>query len=328
MSSVSTMAVGENNTRMPQSQAAMASSEPGKPTMRFLSKMLLLVAASELLTALLTYPAWLLVETVADVPIHRVRDRVAMLLIAVGLVVFLPRWKVATRDALGYSLPRRVFLTQMGVGFVAGAALMIPLALTLLVLAIVVPNHGLTPLVLAALLGQGLLTGVAVGLIEETFFRGILYEGIRKESGILVATLMSSGVYAASHFLGGSLRLPASEVAFLSGFRVVGDVFSKFGEPLQLLDSLLALGALGILLCLIRARTGAIAAGAGFHGGAVCAITVLRGCSQLNAGSHWAWLVGTYNGVIGWLALLWISLIAWVYWIGPELSRKSKPSRG
>jgi hypothetical protein len=69
-----------------------------------------------------------------------------------------------------------------------------------------------------------------------------------------------------------------------------------------------------MLLCLIRARTGAIAAGAGFHAGAVCAITVLRGCSQIHPGSQWAWLAGSYNGVIGWLGLAWICLIAGVYY--------------
>jgi membrane protease YdiL (CAAX protease family) len=295
--------------------------------MRFLSKIVLLVATCELLTAVLTYPAWVLVQTMADVPVHRIRDRVAMLLIAAALVVFLPRWNVATRAALGYSLPRRDFVTQMGVGFVVGAALLIPLALTLLVLAIRVPDHGLTPLVLAALLGQGVLTGLAVCLIEETFFRGILYEGIRRESGIWVATLVSSGLYAASHFLGGNLRIPASEVTFFSGVRLMGDTFSKFEQPVQLVDSLLALAALGILFCLIRARAGAIAGNAGFHGGAVCAITVLRGCTQLNPGSHWAWLVGSYDGVIGWLALLWICLITWVYWSRPDLGRQPTPDR-
>jgi membrane protease YdiL (CAAX protease family) len=215
----------------------------------------------------------------------------------------------------------------MGVGFAAGAALMIPLALTLLVLAIRVPNHDLTPLVLAGLAGQGLLTGVAVGLIEETFFRGVLYGGIRRESGAWVATLVSSALYAASHFLGGSLRIPGSEVTFFSGLLVVGDTFAQFNHVLGLVDSSLALGALGIFLCLIRTRTGAIAGGAGFHAGAVCAITVLRGCSQIDPGSHWAWLVGTYNGVIGWLALPWICLVAGIYWIGPGLFTRQRPDR-
>jgi membrane protease YdiL (CAAX protease family) len=292
--------------------------------MRFLFKLVLLIAGAETLTAFLTYPAWLLVQTVADVPVHRVRDRVAMLLIAAGLAVFLPRWKLATRDVLGYSLPRRVFLRQTTIGFAAGAALVMPLALALLILSIRVPDHGLTPLGLATSLGQGLLTGLAVGFIEETCFRGVIYGGIRRESGIMLATLVSSALYAAGHFLGGHLRVPFAEVTFLSGFRVVGDVFASFEQPLDLIDSFLALSALGILLSLIRTRTGAIAGCVGLHAGAVCAITILRNSSQVNPGSPWAWLAGSYNGVIGWLALPWISVIAIIYWLHPALGRQSK----
>jgi membrane protease YdiL (CAAX protease family) len=296
--------------------------------MQFFFRLILLVAGAEALTAVLTYPAWRLVETVADVPVHRVRDRVAMLLIVAGLFVFLPRWKLATRDVLGYSLPKREFLKQLGVGFAAGVLLVMPLVLALMGLAIRVPDHGLTPVTVVTFTGQGLLTGLAVGFIEETFFRGVIYEGIRQQSGIVLATLVSTAVYAAGHFLGGHLRIPADEVTFLGGIRVVGDTFASFGQPLDLIDSFLALGALGILLCLIRARTGAIAGGVGLHAGAVCVITVLRKSSQVNPDSHWAWLVGSYDGVIGWLAFPWIATIALVYWYGPLTRRRTRTSVG
>jgi membrane protease YdiL (CAAX protease family) len=282
--------------------------------MQIFFRLILLVAGAEVLTSVLTYPAWRLVQTVADIPVHRVRDRVAMLLIVAGLVVFLPRWQLATRDVLGYSLPTRQFLRQLGRGFAAGVSLVLPLVLALMGLGVRVPDPGLSAVALATFTAQGLLTGLAVGFIEETFFRGVIYEGIRRQSGIVLATLMSTGVYAAGHFLGGHLRIPDDEVTFLSGIRVVGDTFASFAQPLELVDSFLALAALGILLCLIRARTGAIAAGVGLHAGAVCVITVLRKSSQVNPGSHWAWLVGSYDGVIGWLALPWIAVIAVVYW--------------
>jgi membrane protease YdiL (CAAX protease family) len=295
--------------------------------MRFLFKLILLIAGAELLTAVLTYPVWLLVRTVADVPVHRVRDRVAMLLIAAGLVVFLPRWKLATRHVLGYSLPRKEFLKQMAIGFAAGMVLMVPLAVALLSLGVRVPHQGLTPTVLATFVGQGLLTGFAVGFIEETCFRGVVYGGIRRESGIGLATLASSGLYAAGHFLGGHLRIPADEVTFHSGFRIVADIFSSFGRPLALVDTFLCLAVLGILLCLIRTRTGAIAGSVGLHASAVCAITVLRNSSQVNSENHWSWLVGSYNGVIGWLALPWISAIALVYWCACRVTADSSSER-
>src|ERR1700730_1698288 len=130
--------------------------------MRAFLRFILLIAGAWLVTAVLTYPSWLLVQVILDVPIHRVRDRVAMLLIAAGLLIFLPRWNLATREVLGYSLPRREFLGQLSVGFAAGVVLMMPLVLALFCLEIRVSDSGLSPIVLMSLIGQGLLTGLAV----------------------------------------------------------------------------------------------------------------------------------------------------------------------
>jgi uncharacterized protein len=291
--------------------------------MRMFLRFILLIAGAWILTAVLTYPSWLLVQTVADVPIHRVRDRVAMLLIAAGLLIFLPRWNLATREVLGYSLPRREFLSQLSAGFAAGVVLMMPLVLALLALGIRVWDSHLSPIMLTTLIGQGLLTGPAVGLIEETCFRGVIYGAIRRESGIVLATLLTTALYATSHFLGGNLRIPTEQVTFLSGPRVVGNMFASFQRPLELLDSFLALSALGVLLSLVRSRTGAIAGGMGLHAGAVCVIGVLRKSSHVNPDSHWAWLVGSYDGVIGWMALPWICVIAAAYWLYPTIRRRS-----
>jgi membrane protease YdiL (CAAX protease family) len=275
---------------------------------------MLLLAGAEVLTAALVFPAWLLVHRVADVPVHRVRDRLAMMLIVAGLIVFLPRWKLATREVLGYALPRREFLRQLRLGFAAGVILLAPLAAALLGLGVRVANGGLSWATLAGFIGQGLLTGLAVGFLEETCFRGLMFGAIRRESGIVLATVLPTILYAAGHFFGGHLRIPADQVTFWSGPLIVGDTFAKFQRPMDLVDSFLALSALGILLTLIRLRTGAIAAGVGLHGGAVCAITVLRNSTHLDPNSHWASLVGSYDGVIGWLALAWISVITLVYW--------------
>jgi membrane protease YdiL (CAAX protease family) len=245
-------------------------------------------------------------------------------LIAAGLILFLPRWKLATRDVLGYALPRREFLRQLCLGFAAGVILLIPLAGALLGLGVRVMDGGLTWVTVAGFAGQGLLTGLAVGLIEETCFRGLMFEAIRRESGIVLATILPTTLYAAGHFFGGHLRIPPDQVTFLSGPLLVGDTFAKFQTPLNLIDSFLALSALGTLLTLIRSRTGAIAAGAGLHGGAVCAITVLRKCTAVDPDSHWAWLVGSYDGVIGWMALVWISVITVAYW---RVTRSAHPIR-
>ncbi|MET0984329.1 MAG: CPBP family intramembrane glutamate endopeptidase, partial [Steroidobacteraceae bacterium] len=79
--------------------------------------------------------------------------------------------------------------------------------------------------------------------------------------------------------------------------------------PVSLIDSLLALFAVGVLLALIRQRTGAIAAGIGLHASWVMLIAVTRGSSTDNQANPQDWLTGSYDGVIGWGALLWTALI-------------------
>ncbi|HEY8538600.1 MAG TPA: hypothetical protein VIL28_07015, partial [Steroidobacteraceae bacterium] len=96
----------------------------------FLSLIVFLIAALVVASAL-TYPAWLLVGLVSDQPIHRVMHRIAMLVAFIGLIFIFKRWRVANKAALGYGLPNAQFFRQLAIGLVAGAAVMVPLLLTL-----------------------------------------------------------------------------------------------------------------------------------------------------------------------------------------------------
>lgn len=280
---------------------------------------LLLFAVAALVSGLLTYPAWSLVQLFADQPIHRVMERVGMLLLAIATTIFLRRQGLANKAALGYGMPRAQFLKQMLRGLAAGLLLMLPLTGMLFALSV----RTLSPefvasdsqlLFVCKLLTVGLLTGLAVAFIEETFCRGAMFAAIERESGILLAILLPSLLYAATHFLGGKLRVPSDQVTYLSGLRVTAALFQRFATPLEFVDSFFALVALGILLAIIRIRTGAIAGCIGLHAGGVAIIWLLHGLSTLNANTPLSWLVGNYDGVIGWLMAVWITLVAAVYW--------------
>ncbi|PZN31601.1 MAG: CPBP family intramembrane metalloprotease domain-containing protein, partial [Proteobacteria bacterium] len=70
---------------------------------------------------------------------------------------------------------------------------------------------------------------------------------------------------------------------------------------------------LGIFVPVLRLPTGAIAACAGLHAAGVPTIPVLRGTTAVNPEAAFGFLVGTYDGVIGWAALAWFGLLAAVY---------------
>jgi membrane protease YdiL (CAAX protease family) len=281
-----------------------------------------LLAGALIVASALTYPAWLLVSTISVEPVHRVMNRVAMLLALIGLVVLTRRLGFSNRESMGYGMPRARFLKQLLVGWMAGVLLMTPLVAALLGLDIREIKASFDGAWTSLIIG-GVLSGLAVAFIEETFFRGVLFTAVRKTSGVAAALIAPSLLYAALHFLGGKLRVPADEVSWQHGFLVLARLFERYANPLEFVDSFLALLMLGILLALIRLRTGAIAACIGLHAAGVCAIAVLRKATAVDASSEHAVWVGSYDGVIGWGALIWFVAIALAY---VRLSRKHSSS--
>ena len=89
----------------------------------------------------------------------------------------------------------------------------------------------------------------------------------------------------------------------MHGFEVLSRLFERYAQPLAFVDSFIALATLGVLLAMVRLRTGAIAGCIGLHAAGVCAIVVLRDTTVVNRNAQLGFLVGTYDGVIGWAAL-------------------------
>jgi uncharacterized protein len=271
-----------------------------------------LLGGALLVAAVLTYPAWLLVSLVSVEPVHRVMNRVAMLVALIGLVYLTRRLGLSDRAALGYGLSRREFLRQLAIGWLCGLALMAPLIGLLVGLDIREPKGVFTGSVLALVAGA-IVSGLVVAFIEETFFRGVLFTAVARTSGAAASVVAPSLLYASLHFLGGKLRVPAEEVSWIHGFSVLGRLFERYADPLAFADSFIALFALGVLLAIVRLRTGAIAACVGLHAAGVGVIAVVRATTQVRPTAQFAEWVGAYDGVIGWAALLWFSVIALVY---------------
>jgi uncharacterized protein len=271
-----------------------------------------LLVAALIVASALTYPAWLLVATISVEPVHRVMNRLAMLFAFIGLIYLTRRLGLSDRESTGYGMPRGRFIRQLGVGWLAGVLLMVPLVFFLFGLDIREVRTGFDGEWLPLILGA-IVSGLTVAFIEETFFRGVLFSAVRRTSGVITAVLAPSLLYAALHFLGGKLRVPSHEVTWSHGFVVLGRLFERYTQPLTFLDSFLALLVLGILLAIVRWRTGAIAACIGLHAAGVCVIAVLRKASVMDATAKYSEWVGTYDGVIGWAALIWFVVIGLIY---------------
>ncbi len=267
-----------------------------------------------ILGALLTYPV-MLTGWIEQDP-HRVMGRLAQVFILLGLWPFLKATRLNDRTALGYGVPRPVFLDALWRGWLLGALILLVLAVNLLLLEVRVPGIPAEGWLLD-LLGksiQVLIGGLLTALLEETFFRGALYSAIRRGGGARSAILWSSFLFALLHFMKPH-PLPA-DVAFdwLGTWQMFIHVFVDAFQWRHL-DSMAALFLVGVFLAMVRERSGHIGWCIGLHAGWIFVIRVTRHLTDDNQASPNVWLVGDYDGVIGWLAVGWTGLLILGFWL-------------
>jgi hypothetical protein len=85
-------------------------------------------------------------------------------------------------------------------------------------------------------------------------------------------------------------------------------------HPAAIADAFLALTAVGVLLGLVRAATGNIAACVGMHAGWVWVMLVTRELSRPLHGAPLGFLLSRFDGFVGWLVFTWIAVLAVPLW--------------
>jgi membrane protease YdiL (CAAX protease family) len=267
-----------------------------------------------LLAAALGYPAWTLVHAVEpDWPFHRVVSRLWQLTVLASFLVAMRRLRLRGREDWGYGLPRAAFLRQFGAGLAIGVATMLPMTAAMLGLGILAARPELGAALFVEAVAAGLAVGLAVALVEETFFRGLMYRAVERESGFAAAAACTALVYAAIHFFA-RVKIPADDVGWTSGFRLLEGALANFADPLRIADSFATLALVGLLLACVRRRTGAIAAGIGLHTGWVCVIKASTDSFAAVEGSRWSFLVSAFDGYTGWLVAGWAAILVAAGW--------------
>lgn len=281
----------------------------------FLAFVLALPAAM-LVAALLSPGVQALLAPLQVFPLHRVFSRLTMLGVIAAAAWLMVRHGLARRAVLGFAQPWPGLLGSAGRGLAGGLALMTLAVVPLFLLGVRewssrAPDQALAWLALAL---KGLGSGVAVALIEETFFRGAMQGALQRLGARGLALLGVPVVYAAVHFLGRATSVPYEQVTATSGFVALQGFFAGFAEPLRIVDAFVALYLVGLLLALVRERTGSLAACIGLHAGFVAVIAVFRKVSQPVVGSEWSFLVGPFDGLLGpWIAAL-TGVVCFIVW--------------
>jgi hypothetical protein len=273
--------------------------------MRAVGWFLTAIVGTLVLTALVAWPVYQFAHALQpDWQFHKVLGRFWQLLMLAGIAVAVWRLDLHGRADWGYGLPRARFLRQAGAGLALGVATMLPMALVIVALGIRNPRPDLDVSMLLSGMAAGALTGLVVALIEETFFRGLMFRAVLRESGPKIAIWSTAILYAAIHFFA-RVKIPQAAVAWDSGIALLGTSLARFADPATIADAFITLAMVGLLLGLVRYWTGSIAAGIGLHMGWVCVIKTTLTATRHDSASPWSFLVSDFDGFTGWLVAGW-----------------------
>lgn len=198
-------------------------------------------------------------------PFPRIFDRTVMVTLAVA-IVFQAR-------ALGAGpLLRRGFKRPLGNlmrlvrGFLVATAVM---AILVAIAAVLGAHAGVAAPVIWERVPKYLLTGFAVAMIEEGFFRAFLLVGMQAEMGRGAAVVLSSAVYAAAHLVRSPAHFYLRGIHPAAGFENVAGSFHNFAHPGLAIPALVGLFLLGVVLAEAFLETGNVYLPMGLHAGFV-----------------------------------------------------------
>jgi uncharacterized protein len=160
-------------------------------------------------------------------------------------------------------------------------------------------------------LGAVLAAAMVVPLIEELFFRGLLFGILLRGLRPLLATLITSAFFAIVHFLKAPPRTGES-VTWFSGFHSIANSFAQFADPMMVLAGFTTLFLIGWILADARLRTRSLFLPIGLHSGWILVAGVVGKMTKRET-IILPWLGP--NLLIGLLPLA-LGLITWALMIG------------
>ena len=140
-----------------------------------------------------------------------------------------------------------------------------------------------------------------------------MFRAVSSEAGFTAAAWSTALVYSAVHFLARA-KIPADEVAWDSGFRLLGGALAHFSDPLPSRTPSPRSCWSAYFSPSSGGRTGAIAAGIGLHMGWVTVIKTTTAVTRVSEDAHWSFLVGGFDGYTGWLVAGWAALLLSIAW--------------
>ena len=246
----------------------------------------------------------------ADVPYIKVfRYLLLVLLLGLGMWAMKP-WRDAPKDLFGLRGERsRPLLAIPGALAALAALVSIALADALAGNLIWDAEHGTTKLL--ERLPASLLRAAVVGIIEEVFFRGWLFERFRRRRGVGASAILVAVVYAGIH----AFRESHGPRRLGPGFDQGLEILRGWGATLLDMDSFgpsfLGLFALSLALTGAYLRFRTLWFGIGLHAAAVAYLPLHSAATQRLIDRNWLGSKWLYDGVPGWIAIGLLAALLW-----------------
>jgi CAAX protease family protein len=285
-------------------------------TLRFFVALLLGVAAAVIISP---FVAVALATAGFHFPFPRIFDRCAMVTLLAVLIYFARDFRLKSLLRTGFRHPAENLgraVTGLAVAFAA-------IALLFIVAALLSAREAWTAASVAARASHYILAAIAIGIIEEGFFRAFLLGGMADELGPTSALVLSSAIYAFAHLVRSPAHYYLTGLHPAAGFADLGaSLTTRLGHPAAALPTLFGLFLLGLLLGDAFLATGTVYFSIGLHAGLVVGAKtwpVIDGAEA--ALPHWLGGYGYVPLVSG--AAGWAVTVALLILVRPILCRRA-----
>ncbi len=248
-----------------------------------------------------------------EYPLSKIISKTTQVFLVLSIFPAMVYLKI-NRYELGFA-KKSVLLRQVFSGFVLGFITLVPVFIIQYALGINIIDEAQQWTVedIAKKILLSLLLALLISMIEEPMFRGMLFVGLKKKLPVIASIMLSSIYYAALHFLNSKTELPIEDVHFLSGFSLLGEAFANLLKP-EILSAFIALLMVGIFLGTLRAQVKeSLGLCIGCHTCWVWQIKMSKSLFNTDFGSDYAYLVSSYDGVVGPLVSVWLGLALLAY---------------
>ncbi len=266
------------------------------------------------------YGVFLLLDGAAE--LSKIISRVTQVLLILSIYPVM-RWLNISAGDLGF-VPIKKFLKQMSGGIVLGLVTLLPVLLISYALGMTELDAGnvwtAEKLIVSILVA--FLLALLVSLLEEPMFRGILIAAYLKRIGITATIFLSSFYYAMLHFIKTKTVIPVEQARLSDIFRLLLEAFQNLLDP-QHFGAFWALLMVGFFLAIMRTRMNlSLAWCIGCHTAWVWQIKMAHKITDVNQASDLLYLISPYDGVIGPMVAIWLTLVICFYLSYERITRK------